>query len=289
MVRPASAAGGSSVAGSDGAEVRETYIRSLMGAQADSKKQSAPSYGFGTGDRSGNVISQMQGKRAVGLSPGPIYLPSPRGVMGDGPRFSMSGAPLNTGGRRAGAPPGPGEYEPPPSIGQDQGLSVSRTSPRYGWGTGGRQQAAIGTAPRPACGEFYELSTSVGAQPLSTKRTNANYTFGCDSRFDDVQALRTKAAAPGPGSYKAVCASGVQADSTKPSRPQYGFSRSQRFSYRGANGPELNSGAFRPAVGPQVVSTMRSKPQSSFGKAKRFGDRPGTAQERTPGPGSYNA
>lgn len=288
MVRPASAAGSAAGSSAQG-ELRETYIRSLMGPQAESRKETAPSYGFGTGDRSGALIAPAEGKRAVGLSPGPIYLPSPRATMREGPRFSMSGAPANIGGRRAGAAPGPGEYEPPPSIGQDQGVSYQKTSPRYGWGTSGRKQAPIGSAPRAACGEFYEVPASMGAQP--TKRTNANYTFGGASRFEDVQKRRERAAAPGPGAYKAVCGSGAQVDSTKPTLPIYGFARAERFRGRGVaagNTPELNSGHLRPAVGPQVVSTMRSKPQFGFGSAKRFSDRPSSAHGE-PGPGSYNA
>ena len=43
MVRPASAAASSTTSVG---EVRETLIRSLIGPQADSRKESAPSYGF---------------------------------------------------------------------------------------------------------------------------------------------------------------------------------------------------------------------------------------------------
>ena len=293
MGRPASAAA-SSAGGESSGEIRETFIRSLIGPQADSRKESAPSYGFGTGDRSGALVVQASGKRAVGLSPGPVYMLSPRnpGLGRTGPSFSMSGTPANPGGRRAGAAPGPGEYEKPPSFGMDQTLSIKSTSPRYGWGTGGRHQAPIGTRPRSACAEFYEMSSAMGEQPLGTKKTNPNYRFAGASRFDDVQKARNKAAAPGPGAYKAVSGSGVQVDSTMRTKPIYGFSRAERF--RGAGlagtGPELNSGSLRPAIGPQVVSTMRSKPASSFGSARRFPDRPSSARDgHTPGPGSYNA
>jgi hypothetical protein len=289
MVRPASAAASSTTSVG---EVRETFIRSLIGPQADSRKESAPSYGFGTGDRSGALVAPAGGKRAVGLSPGPVYLVSPRnpGLGRTGPAFSMSGTPANPGGRRAGAAPGPGEYEKPPSCGMDQTLSYKSTSPRFGWGTGGRHQAPIGSRPRSACNEFYEVSSSMGAQPLGTKATKPNYTFSGASRYDDPQKARNKAAAPGPGAYKYVGGSGVQVDSTFRSKPIYGFSRAARFKGGGLDGtgPELNSGTVRPAIGPQVVSTMRSKPASSFGSAKRFADRPNSARDG-PGPGSYNA
>jgi hypothetical protein len=122
-----------------------------MGAQADSRKESAPSFVFGSGDRSGAFVMAEGGgsKRNVGLSPGPIYLPSPRGVIGDGPKFTIGSFAANPEHRRAGAPPGPGEYEPPPNVGAEQALSTRRTSAKFGWGTGGRHKAPVGAIPRP--------------------------------------------------------------------------------------------------------------------------------------------
>ena len=269
---------------------RETYLKSFLGANPDSTKANAPNYGFGTGDRSGSMVAQSGGgKRTVGLSPGPIYLPSPRGVMGDGPKapFSKSDA-RELLARRAGAGPGPGEYEKPSLIGGEHAASHYVTRPRYGWGTSGRETAPIGSAPRAACGEFYELSASFGAQQLSTKSTKPNYGFGNSPRFDDRQKNRQKAAAPGPGAYSFVPATGAQADSTLPSRPVYGFSRDNRFRRSALEPkPELNSGKLPPkAVGKQVLSDFRSCARYGFGSARRFDHRPTTAS--TPGPGSYN-
>jgi len=252
------------------------------GTQADSRKETAPHYGFGSQERSP--------RRAVGLSPGPIYLPSPRGKMGDGPRYTFrtgGAAAENAGGRRAGAVPGPGEYEAVPGTGELQAFSTSQSAPRYGWGTGGRAKPAIGVSVSPACGEFYELDEAMGPQAMSSKRCASNYSFSHDSRFDP--AGRTPGARnPGPGAYKAVNATGVQVRSELTSQPMYGFSRDQRFRPR-TGAPTPAAQLTRSSVGTQVQSEKRSKPQFGFGSAQRFPSRPATAANGTPGPGSYNA
>eukprot|EP00966_Prymnesium_polylepis_P320199 7376582-Prymnesium_polylepis.1 len=61
-------------------------MRSLIGPQSDSRKETAPSYGFGTADRNSVQVIYGGGKagkstgppqaRATKLSPGPIYLPA---------------------------------------------------------------------------------------------------------------------------------------------------------------------------------------------------------------------
>ena len=186
--------------------------------------------------------------------------------------------------------------ELPASIGEDNSSSHHRTAPRYGWGTGGRNKLAaggfIGLATPAACEEFYELDVAFGQQQVSSRKTQPAYSLALDSRFDDTQKARQRAAAPGPGSYKAVAGIGYQVDSTKPSQPQCGFSRSGRFRRgqgRASDNAGLN-GDMRSAVGRQVVSDRRSKPSYGFGSARRFNwDRPASAAPSTPGPGSYNA
>jgi len=227
----------------------------------------------------------------MALSPGPIYLPSPRGRMGDGPKFSFG-----TGGaaaaipRRAGAAPGPGEYEAVGAIGETHAFSTSHTAPSYGWGTGGREQAPIGSAPRAACSEFYEQIGAVGPQPTSRKRTVAAYAFSHQPRFNtNNTATNPNARNPGPGAYRAVSASGPQVSSVLKSQPMYGFSRSERFRRPTTSSSGASAPLPRPAFGPQVISDFKSKPSFGFGSARRFPDRPRTSAGSTPGPGSYNA
>ena len=222
-------------------------------------------------------------------------MPSPRGR--EGPKYSIGGAAsqLETH-RRAGGLPGPGEYDTPTTIGGEHSLSTRSNAPRYGWGTGGRDKLAaggmIGLGAKPACSEFYEVTASIGQQPTSTRSTRPAYSLSMDARFDDKQKMRSKAAAPGPGSYNTVAGTGTQTDSTKISNPQYGFGRNQRFRPPSSSRETKLVGDLRSAVGRQVVSDRRSKPQFRFGSARRFEwDRPASAQAKysTPGPGAYNA
>ena len=283
------------------AEERETYLRSWLGPQSDSRKANEPSFVFGTGDRSGAPLKQPEGnaKRSVGLSPGPIYNPSPRqGKLGSGPAFSIGGFVPQDDTRRAGAQPGPGEYEKPPSIGEESGNAQWRTAPKHGWGTGGRNKVAaggyIGIAQKAMCMEFYELSAAVGPQYDARKANQPCYTQGLSPRFNDKIAQRKLAGLPGPGAYAQVSATTVQVDSTKPSGPRPSFSRANRF----RRGDEANRndnaglvGDLRSANGRQVLSDRKSKPSYGFGSARRFNwDRPDSARGASgPGPGSYNA
>ena len=255
-----------------------------MGTQYDSRKESAPSFGFGSAP-----IGSQSPSKEVGLSPGPIYLPSPRDRRGPAFTFGTGGAAAPS--RRAGAAPGPGEYEVRESVGQVHASSTSHTAPQYGWGTGGRHQAAIGSRPvSQACGEFYELSESIGPQPVSTKKNVSAFAFGTSKRFDSGNRTANPSAAnPGPGAYKLGNSTGVQVSSDFKSNPIVGFGRAERFRPRTSveGGKHVK---IRSSVGPQVLSEQRSKPQYGFGSARRFDhDRPNTAAASTPGPGSYNA
>ena len=254
---PSKAGGGPSFAGSivDGTQ----ELRSWTGGnQPDSRKETAPMHVFGSEARCGSAAGAS---RSVGLSPGPIYLPSPRGRMGDGPKFTFGGVgATESASRRAGAAPGPGEYEAPGALGAPQAFSTSASAPRYGWGTGGRHKPAIGSVgPATACGEFYELDESMGPQALSARKCASNYSFSHDARFDTSNRTTNPSARnPGPGSYKVVDATGTQVSSVLKSQPQYGFSRAQRFRPRTSSaGPDALQGQMRGAVGTQVSDRGR--------------------------------
>ena len=189
-------------------------LRSLIGPQADSRKETAPSYGFGTSDRNSVQVIYGGGKakggggpqaRTTKLSPGPIYLPS---SSSNAPKFSFGGQGNAIGiqmARRAGAAPGPGEYDLTGAIGRQPNSTV-KTAPAYGWaGSGSARDAAAAAAAGQShkCDTFYELSASIGPQQQSTKRTQSSYAFGTAQRFMGEQTgLRRSAASPGPGAYK---------------------------------------------------------------------------------------
>ena len=86
MVSPHERSTGNASAGA--AALGTMEMPSFMGPQSNSMKHSAPAFGFGSEERSAGSP-----RRAVGLSPGPIYLPSPRGRMGDGPKATFGTGP----------------------------------------------------------------------------------------------------------------------------------------------------------------------------------------------------
>ena len=118
--------GGSSVHASQVTGSRdEWYVRSLFGAQADARHETAPSFGFGTSQRAvHSVMYSGPGSdkgRPCRLSPGPIYMPDANGV-GRGPKFSFGTGPAAgacgaVGARGAAFQPGPGDYEAHGAVG----------------------------------------------------------------------------------------------------------------------------------------------------------------------------
>ena len=181
-----------------------------------------------------------------------------------------------------GCPPRPRQYEKPSLIG---GELVHPTGERnlVTDGHSGGETAPIGSSPRAACGEFYELSLPWNSSPVDKSSTELRV----QPQSASPTAKASKSCSPRAGAYRALSSGGMQVDSTLPSRPMYGFSRANRFRRSALDPkPELNSGKLPPtAVGKQVLSDLRTAPQCGFGKSSRF--RPASAVS-TPGPGSYN-
>ena len=123
------------------AHADEWYMRSLLGAQAESRHETAPRYGFGTGQRAAYDI--MYGGpgtdkgRPCRLSPGPIYMPGagpnrgPKFSFGTGPAAGSCGSTANKGSAQE---PGPGDYELSAAVGP-QFSSLARTAPKFTWGS----------------------------------------------------------------------------------------------------------------------------------------------------------
>ena len=127
--------------------------RSTLGTQSESKRSSAPSYGFGSGTRETQekvFVSQEHSALAGGnsCSPGPAVYNYRAGV---GPQVSdhkesapqwVFGTDARFGALRKNDVPAPGSYGPGDvSIGV-QPNSRRTTVPRYGFGTSTRQQGA---------------------------------------------------------------------------------------------------------------------------------------------------
>ena len=133
------------------AHAGEFYMRSLLGAQAESRHETAPRYGFGTGQRAAYDI--MYGGpgtdkgRPCRLSPGPIYMPGagpdswrgPKFSFGTGPPAGSCGASANKGSAQQ---PGPGDYELSDAVGP-QYSSLARNAPKFTWGSTVRDTGGV--------------------------------------------------------------------------------------------------------------------------------------------------
>ena len=133
------------------ARADEFYMRSLLGAQAESRHETAPRYGFGTGQRAAYDI--MYGGpgtdkgRPCRLSPGPIYMPGagpdswrgPKFSFGTGPAAGSCGASANKGSAQQ---PGPGDYELSDAVGP-QYSSLARNAPKFTWGSTVRDTGGV--------------------------------------------------------------------------------------------------------------------------------------------------
>ena len=179
------------------------HLRSWMGTQADSRKESSPAFGFGTSvravhDKLYTCGGSNKGK-GMRLSPGPIYAYRPS--IGSGPKH-VFGTGAGAGAASAGAAatpraghhaPGPGEYTQSDSIGHVHAASLKRTAPAYGWGTDRRPDITKRMPNSGRCGGggeggsgpsvFYDMHDSIGAQPQSTKKGASTTVFGTQQRF----------------------------------------------------------------------------------------------------------
>ena len=281
-------------------------MRSLIGPQVDSRKETAPAYGFGTADRNsvqviyggGKAKAGGSGTRTTKLSPGPIYLPDDR--RGTGPQFSFGGKgnAIGATGIRPAPNPGPGEYDTAGAVGVHQVASMTRTAPAYGWSDStSRRDTGTPANSERMCDQMYEQTVAIGPQPLSTRKTQAAYAFGTAQRFIGEQSsLRRSAAAPGPGAYALRDSNAAEVkhqESTSRTQPAYGFGTARRFDLQlpkvGRVTPGPGGYKTKGGIGAQVCSERRSGASYGFGSARRFGDSALRASHRqTPGPGAYN-
>tara|TARA_B110001452_G_scaffold239616_1_gene220741 strand:+ start:647 stop:1609 length:963 start_codon:yes stop_codon:yes gene_type:complete len=301
--------GGSSVGGASGVSMHSGddgfHLRSLIGRQACSAHESAPSVGFGTSQRAAYAIMYngpgSDKGRPCKLSPGPIYSPY-AGFAGQGKSVkfgtgSAAGSCGATASYGAAHQPGPGEYDKNGSVGA-QASSQARSAPSYGWGSAVRDTGG-GISGRASLGGSYDLKAGIGTQVSSTKHSSPAFAMGTSQRFGSLRSeMRRTAAAPGPGSYELEVSVATQAESSKKSMPAYGFGTSTRVqankvywqgkasAAEGTPGPTYQ---IKSSVGGQVQSDRRSSGSYGFGTAVRFPSAKISAKHRTPGPGDYNA
>eukprot|EP00238_Polyblepharides_amylifera_P009820 CAMPEP_0196580630 /NCGR_PEP_ID=MMETSP1081-20130531/29738_1 /TAXON_ID=36882 /ORGANISM="Pyramimonas amylifera, Strain CCMP720" /LENGTH=302 /DNA_ID=CAMNT_0041900553 /DNA_START=204 /DNA_END=1112 /DNA_ORIENTATION=+ len=294
--------------------------RSMFGRQHDSRKNTAPTVGFGSSDRAGSnkvFITSEHSKINYGLeSPGPVYdlkssvgkqeasknATAPLFSFGTADRFQKSAAASSPS---RSAVPGPGTYTGGSSFGR-QGESSKQSSECFGFGSSTRVGAAkVYLSPEHSKNDYgmsspgpsaYSAKSAVGKQHESKKETAPSFVFSSTERFK-YDFVERAARLPGAGQYNTVGACGLQTDSKKSTLPKYSFGTSNREQrdkvYISADhekgqfgqsspGPALVGG--NSSVGKQTASKNASASSWSFGSARRFVYN----TNKVPGPGSYD-
>lgn len=294
----------------------------MIGVQYDSKKATAPIFGFGSSDRANLAkvfLSAEHAKSDYGkMGPGPIYdLKSSFGrqdssKMNSGPLFSFGTAdrfqkPSADRAKRQTAVPGPGAYSAPSSIGRMVD-STHESAAQFGFGSSNRDHAAkvflsaeqakinfgLGS-PGPSA---YTARSGVGPQYSSRNETAPIYGFGSEERFRYDFVDRAKKL-PGAGQYNTTSAVGVQTQSSKKTMPIFGFGSSTRGNRdkvyisaehekssfgQGSPGPASLGPAAFVGLGKQVSSQKHSGAKYSFGTSERAA----LTTNTNPGPGAYD-
>jgi len=289
----------------------------MFGAQHDSKKSTAPIYGFGSADRQQLqkvFLTPEHSKSDYGKnSPGPIYdLKSSMGLQSSSKKTSMPLFSFGTADRFAKPKtgpgqtvPGPGAYQAPSALGK-QGDSSKFSAPDYGFGSSTRahqekvflsqEQAKINFGIQSPGPSAYNSRSAVGTQPSSKNETAPAWAFSSEERFK-YDYVERAAKIPGAGQYNSTSAVGQQADSKKKTLPNYSFGTCTRHRrhklYISPEHEKQHFGEMSPgpaAIGPmtsigrQQSSKMMTSSTWSFGSAKRFVYN----DSRTPGPGTYD-
>lgn len=291
----------------------------MFGKQHESRKSTAPMYGFGSSDRSNMnkvFVTSEHAKAMYGKeSPGPVY--DTKSSLGKQESSKNNSSPLFSFGtadrfaKPAGtvptktAVPGPGTYGQPSSIGK-QGDSTKQTAEQAGFGSSTRAmkekvflseehaKTNFGEcSPGPA---VYNMKNACGKQADSKRETAASWVFSSEERFK-YDFVERAAKVPGAGQYNAIGAVGSQADSKKNSLPKYSFGTSGRDqrgkvyisadhekSAHGLNSPGPASVGGKSSLGRQSNSKNPNGSSWSFGSARRFVYN----ESRVPGPGAYD-
>lgn len=194
--------------------------------------RNTPLWGFGTPRRERANEADTPGPGAYTHSSG-----------AQGPKHSM--ASRREGSSRA-AGPGPGSYES-----DDQ---LSRSAPKYGFGSSGRSWSVNGAVPGPG---------TYGAERRGSAPMHS---------MTPRREPRASAGVPGPGTYRQD-----QLTSSKvPSSPRWGFGKVSRVGDK-----ETNPGPG--AYGPDAMAVKSTQPRYSMGGSRKTGGN----KFDTPGPGQY--
>jgi len=302
----------------------ETFVRSMLGDQLISTRESAPAFGFGTGTRAHQEKTFLTEDHAkLNLdpkrSPGPavyekkstlgsqlesINGTEPQWVFGTSDRFSKPT-------KEAMKFPAANAYTLKPAIG-GQTSSLHPSQPVYGMGSSTREGvrkvyvseghstsafAGVGS-PGPA---VHTLRPGIGPQVYSTKQTPAAWAFAKNERFQDPE-LRRQSKLPAPNAYESPSSVGAQVASTRHSAPLPGFGTSTRENMTkvfltpahekvsfGKASPGPLSYSLQGSIGKQTMSPKKDMPSWGFGSCDRWYTRNMAKRHANlPAPGAYN-
>jgi len=302
----------------------DTFVRSMLGDQLISTRESAPAFGFGTGTRAHQektFITEDHAKLNLDpkKSPGPAAYgkkstlgsqlestsnTEPQWVFGSNARFAKPSVEQLKF-------PAANAYTLKPAIG-GQLDSLKPSQPVYGMGSSTREGvrkiyvseehatatfAGVGS-PGPAS---YMLQPAIGLQCLSIKQTPPTWAFAKNERFQDPD-IRRAAKLPAPNAYSQPSSVGPQLASTRCSAPLPGFGTSTREHMSkvfltpahekvqfGKASPGPLSYTQHPSIGKQLMSPKRDQPSWGFGSCDRWYTRNMAKRHADlPAPGAYN-
>lgn len=200
-----------------------------MGRQLGSKKRSNPTFRF-------SMEARMPKDKIAGEGSGTYKIRGSVGFQPESTRrnqacFSFGSSRPGGAGRRVGWEeddvPGPGHYAVPGAMGA-QALSHSRSAAAPS--LAGREKFGDPYGfVKTATGGQYALSSAVGHQSMSTKRSENSFSFGMGRRTDSDAATAAANMFPGPGAYQAAKSVGRQPLSTRRSAPEPSFRGREKF------------------------------------------------------------
>jgi len=292
--------------------------RSGFGNQHDSKKSTAPNFGFGSSVRDASnklhISNEHSKVTPVRFTPGAIY--ESASCMGKQTLSQTESGAEFSFGSQARLPkskdsnlltPGPGTYKTKGAVGP-QVDSTRSSAANFAFGTTTRNaqekvflsadhtKADFGKGgPGP---EAYGVKSSMAKQVNSRHSSQPSWKLGTDQRFVYDYVVRASKL-PGVGQYRHYGSVGAQVDSKKSTRAMYTFGTCKREQRErmylsadhekaayglGSPGPMTANG--QSSMSTQVNSRKKSAAGWAFGTSKRF-----TVDKRamtTPGPDAYD-
>lgn len=261
----------------------DSFDVSSVGRQYDSKKESLPSYSFGTGSRDVArlklfISKKHQQGKAVLNSPGPVYsVPS---TVGKAPCFSFGADET----RHHHAPVYPDSSIDLTCATVDSQKVKFHSTPGVHFGTEPRLSSKnaeiVRTHPGLLLGTESPGALEYNPQDHKVRKNMPTYSFGPSADKPPAKPVNRISLLPGctprhvgPGSHNVPAGIGPQPQSARPSLPAWsmggGGTPRVPLSARLESGTAIELDATRSSMGKQVVSTQKTSPACGFGRSNR--------------------